>query len=53
MEGSVFYVMNDGLKSVMVVIAVGEGKHGDGLWEKRVSRVAVDVITNTGNHAVC
>lgn len=53
LEGSAFFVINDWLKSVMGVIAIGEGKQEDGLWEKRVSRVAVDVITNTGNHAVC
>lgn len=53
MEGSAFFVIKDWLKSVMGVIAIGEGKQEDGLWEKRVSHVAVDVITNTGNHAVC
>ena len=45
--------MNDGLKSVMVVIAVGEGKHGDGLWEKRVSCVAIAAIANNGKPRCC
>lgn len=38
---------------MMGIVASGEGKQEDGLWEKRVSHVAVDVITNTGNHAIC
>ena len=41
MEGSAFFVIKDWLKSVMGVIAIGEGKQEAGLWEKRVSRVAV------------
>ena len=53
MEGSAFFVIKDQLKSVMGVIAIGEGEQEDGLWETRVLRVAVDMITNTGNHAVC
>ena len=45
--------MIDWMKRAIGVIAIGEGRQVDCLWEKRVLRVVVDVIMNTGNRAVC